>query len=84
MHPETFSNLAERLDQLVRDTTVKIVDVSDVGSQVEACVRLSAKHGGGDITSAIQEIVRSFGGFMPVSPSRRWYAFWARLHKVAD
>ena len=53
MHPETFSNIAERLDQLVRDTTVKIVDVSDVGSQVEACVRLSAKHGGGDITSAM-------------------------------
>ena len=52
LHPESFSNLATRLDRSVRDTAVKIVDVRDLDYNAEACVRLAAKYGGGDITAA--------------------------------
>ena len=52
LHPESFSDIAARLDEVVRSTAIQIVDVVDFDITVENCVRLAAAHGGGDITPA--------------------------------
>jgi hypothetical protein len=52
LHPESFSSLAERLDNAVRAVAIKTVDVHSLSPEVDVCVRLSARHGGCDVISA--------------------------------
>ena len=52
LHPESFSNLAEQLDSVVLATASRIIGSGDLSSDVVGCLRLSAKHGGCDITTA--------------------------------
>ena len=52
LHPESFSNLAERLDDAVSSTACRLVRVDRLPEVPEWCLRLSAHYGGCDLISA--------------------------------
>jgi hypothetical protein len=77
LSPESFSNLAERLDNAVRDTAVKVIDVGGLDTAEEECLRLSARKGGCDVTLAQLK-----QGFSHLAASSQFLPAAAELFRV--
>ena len=54
LSPESFSKFASRLDQVVRETFIKVASVVGISRDEEHCLRLSIDRGGCGITSALR------------------------------
>ena len=52
LHPELFSTIASRLDNVVRKTLLRVIQVDALKSEEEQSIRLGVMRGGCGITSA--------------------------------